>query len=178
MLTLCQNRTLSLSLTLSVCVSPPSSLSAAAYGGCVSCILLVALFSCLQVYTNRLRSFIAAFFYPQVLSHPHTGPLVGLRRGHITVGALRRHDADSALYCRERVGGAKEMFEMADPEAPPTTMECPKFLKLFTRQHTTRQHHSIPHTCEKGHPVETSWEGALNLYHITANNTNIKYTIS
>nr|XP_046255963.1 E3 ubiquitin-protein ligase DCST1 isoform X10 [Scatophagus argus] len=35
------------------------------YGSCVCCVLLVALFSCLQVYTNRLRRVIAAFYHPQ-----------------------------------------------------------------------------------------------------------------
>ncbi|XP_042345922.1 E3 ubiquitin-protein ligase DCST1 [Plectropomus leopardus] len=35
------------------------------YISCVCCVLLVALFSCLQVYTNRLRRVIAAFYHPQ-----------------------------------------------------------------------------------------------------------------
>ncbi|XP_044062730.1 E3 ubiquitin-protein ligase DCST1 isoform X2 [Siniperca chuatsi] len=35
------------------------------YVSCVCCVLLVALFSCLQVYTNRLRRVIAAFYHPQ-----------------------------------------------------------------------------------------------------------------
>ncbi|XP_049902864.1 E3 ubiquitin-protein ligase DCST1 [Epinephelus moara] len=48
-----------------VCVSPPSSLSAGVYISCVCCVLLVALCSCLQVYTNRLRRVIAAFYHPQ-----------------------------------------------------------------------------------------------------------------
>ncbi|XP_036929080.1 E3 ubiquitin-protein ligase DCST1 isoform X5 [Acanthopagrus latus] len=48
-----------------VCVSPPSSLSAGVYVSCVCGVLLVALFSCLQVYTNRLRRVIAAFYHPQ-----------------------------------------------------------------------------------------------------------------
>ncbi|XP_071326645.1 E3 ubiquitin-protein ligase DCST1 isoform X2 [Trachinotus anak] len=47
------------------CVSPPSSLPAAVYVSCVCCVLLVALFSCLQVYTSRLRRVIAAFYHPQ-----------------------------------------------------------------------------------------------------------------
>ncbi|XP_047455094.1 E3 ubiquitin-protein ligase DCST1 isoform X2 [Mugil cephalus] len=47
------------------CVSPPSSLSASVYLSCVCCVLLVALFSCLQVYTNRLRRVIAAFYHPK-----------------------------------------------------------------------------------------------------------------
>ncbi|XP_040899645.1 E3 ubiquitin-protein ligase DCST1 [Toxotes jaculatrix] len=47
------------------CVSPPSSLSAGVYVSCVCCVLLVVLFSCLQVYTNRLRRVIAAFYHPQ-----------------------------------------------------------------------------------------------------------------
>ena len=51
---------------LTACVSPPSPLSASAYVTCVGCILLVALFSCLQVYTNRLRRAIAAFYHPKV----------------------------------------------------------------------------------------------------------------
>ncbi|CAJ1061252.1 E3 ubiquitin-protein ligase DCST1 [Xyrichtys novacula] len=48
-----------------VCVSSPSSLPAGVYISCVFCVLLVALFSCLQVYTNRLRRAIAAFFHPK-----------------------------------------------------------------------------------------------------------------
>ncbi|XP_039973275.1 E3 ubiquitin-protein ligase DCST1 [Xiphias gladius] len=47
------------------CASPPSSLSAGVYVSCVCCVLLVALFTCLQVYTNRLRRVIAAFYHPQ-----------------------------------------------------------------------------------------------------------------
>ncbi|GAA6232411.1 DC-STAMP domain-containing protein 1 [Lates japonicus] len=47
------------------CVSPPSSLSAAVYVSCVCCVLLVALCSLLQVYTNRLRRVIAASYHPQ-----------------------------------------------------------------------------------------------------------------
>ncbi|XP_069392842.1 E3 ubiquitin-protein ligase DCST1 isoform X2 [Paralichthys olivaceus] len=45
------------------CVSPPSPLSAGVYVSCVCCVLLVALFTCLQVYTNRLRRVIAAFYH-------------------------------------------------------------------------------------------------------------------
>ncbi|KAE8289376.1 E3 ubiquitin-protein ligase DCST1 [Larimichthys crocea] len=48
-----------------VCVSPPSSLSVGVYVSCVCCVLLVVLFSCLQVYTNRLRRAIAAFYHPK-----------------------------------------------------------------------------------------------------------------
>ncbi|KAM6994691.1 E3 ubiquitin-protein ligase DCST1 [Tautogolabrus adspersus] len=48
-----------------MCVSPPSSLSAGVYISCVSCVLLLALFSCLQVYTNRLRRVIAGFYNPK-----------------------------------------------------------------------------------------------------------------
>ncbi|XP_022617267.1 DC-STAMP domain-containing protein 1 [Seriola dumerili] len=47
------------------CVSPPSSLPAAVYVSCVCCVLLGALFSCLQVYTHRLRRVIAALYHPQ-----------------------------------------------------------------------------------------------------------------
>ncbi|XP_058504243.1 E3 ubiquitin-protein ligase DCST1 isoform X1 [Solea solea] len=47
------------------CVSPPSTLSADVYVYCVCCVLLVALFTLLQVYTNRLRRVIAAFYHPQ-----------------------------------------------------------------------------------------------------------------
>ncbi|KAK5619904.1 hypothetical protein CRENBAI_005438 [Crenichthys baileyi] len=47
------------------CMSPPSSLSAEVYVNCAVCVLLVALFSCLQVYTNRLRRVIAAFYHPK-----------------------------------------------------------------------------------------------------------------
>ncbi|XP_041798172.1 E3 ubiquitin-protein ligase DCST1 [Chelmon rostratus] len=35
------------------------------YVSCVCCVLLVALFSCLQVYTNRLRRVITAFYHPK-----------------------------------------------------------------------------------------------------------------
>ncbi|XP_044186023.1 E3 ubiquitin-protein ligase DCST1 [Thunnus albacares] len=48
-----------------MCVSPPSSLPAGVYVSCVCCVLLAALFSCLQVYTNRLRRVIAAFYHPE-----------------------------------------------------------------------------------------------------------------
>ncbi|XP_029359740.1 E3 ubiquitin-protein ligase DCST1-like [Echeneis naucrates] len=47
------------------CVSPPSSLPAAVYVSCVCCVLVVVLFGCLQVYTNRLRRVIAAFYHPE-----------------------------------------------------------------------------------------------------------------
>ncbi|XP_012712131.2 E3 ubiquitin-protein ligase DCST1 [Fundulus heteroclitus] len=47
------------------CMSPPTPLPAEVYVSCVGCILLVALFSCLQVYTNRLRRLIAAFYHPK-----------------------------------------------------------------------------------------------------------------
>ncbi|XP_040923566.1 E3 ubiquitin-protein ligase DCST1 isoform X6 [Betta splendens] len=47
------------------CASPPSSLSAGVYVSCVSCVLLGALLSCLQVYSNRLQRVIAAFYNPQ-----------------------------------------------------------------------------------------------------------------
>ncbi|TNN02012.1 hypothetical protein fugu_009499 [Takifugu bimaculatus] len=47
------------------CVSPPSSLSAGVYVKCVCCVLMAVLFSCLQVYTNRLRRVIAAFYFPE-----------------------------------------------------------------------------------------------------------------
>nr|XP_046255957.1 E3 ubiquitin-protein ligase DCST1 isoform X4 [Scatophagus argus] len=48
-----------------MCACLPSPLPAGVYGSCVCCVLLVALFSCLQVYTNRLRRVIAAFYHPQ-----------------------------------------------------------------------------------------------------------------
>uniref|UniRef100_A0A8C9ZNW4 DC-STAMP domain containing 1 n=1 Tax=Sander lucioperca TaxID=283035 RepID=A0A8C9ZNW4_SANLU len=48
-----------------VCVSPPSPLSAGVYVSCVCFVLLVALFSCLQVYSIRLRRVIAAFYNPK-----------------------------------------------------------------------------------------------------------------
>ncbi|KAM4736516.1 E3 ubiquitin-protein ligase DCST1 [Anableps anableps] len=54
------------------CMSPPSFLSAEVYMSCVACVLLVALFSCLQVYTNRLRRVIAAFYNPKVQTQTHT----------------------------------------------------------------------------------------------------------
>ncbi|XP_015224546.1 PREDICTED: DC-STAMP domain-containing protein 1 [Cyprinodon variegatus] len=47
------------------CMSPPSSLPTAVYVSCVGCVLLVALFSLVQVYTNRLRRVIAAFYHPK-----------------------------------------------------------------------------------------------------------------
>ncbi|XP_070690872.1 E3 ubiquitin-protein ligase DCST1 [Pempheris klunzingeri] len=47
------------------CVCVPFSLPPGVYVSCVCCVLLVALFSCLQVYTNRLRRVIAAFYHPQ-----------------------------------------------------------------------------------------------------------------
>ncbi|KAF7226473.1 E3 ubiquitin-protein ligase DCST1 isoform X1 [Nothobranchius furzeri] len=47
------------------CVSPPSALPISVYVSCVSCVLLLALFSCFQVYTNRLRRVIAAFYHPK-----------------------------------------------------------------------------------------------------------------
>ncbi|XP_013883924.1 DC-STAMP domain-containing protein 1 [Austrofundulus limnaeus] len=48
-----------------VCVSPPSPLPGGVYVSCVCCVVMVVLFSCLQVYTNRLRRVIAAFYYPK-----------------------------------------------------------------------------------------------------------------
>ncbi|XP_041844616.1 E3 ubiquitin-protein ligase DCST1 isoform X2 [Melanotaenia boesemani] len=47
------------------CMSPPASLSAGVYVSCVCCVLLMVLFTCLQVYTNRLRRLIAASYYPK-----------------------------------------------------------------------------------------------------------------
>nr|XP_057909297.1 E3 ubiquitin-protein ligase DCST1 [Doryrhamphus excisus] len=47
------------------CVTPPSSLPVSAYVSCACCVLLAALFSCLQVYTSRLRRVIAAFYHPK-----------------------------------------------------------------------------------------------------------------
>uniref|UniRef100_A0A672HX66 Dendritic cell-specific transmembrane protein-like domain-containing protein n=1 Tax=Salarias fasciatus TaxID=181472 RepID=A0A672HX66_SALFA len=47
------------------CVSPPTLLPVTVYVSCVGCVLLMALFSLLQVYTNRLRRVIAAFYYPK-----------------------------------------------------------------------------------------------------------------
>ncbi|XP_061884857.1 E3 ubiquitin-protein ligase DCST1 isoform X1 [Entelurus aequoreus] len=47
------------------CATPPSFLPASAYVSCVCCILLAALLSCMQVYTNRIRRVIAAFFHPK-----------------------------------------------------------------------------------------------------------------
>ncbi|KAM9805521.1 E3 ubiquitin-protein ligase DCST1 isoform 2-T2 [Syngnathus typhle] len=47
------------------CVTPPSSLAISAYVSIACCLLLAALSSCLQVYTNRLRRVIAAFYHPQ-----------------------------------------------------------------------------------------------------------------
>ncbi|XP_068586055.1 E3 ubiquitin-protein ligase DCST1 [Cebidichthys violaceus] len=48
-----------------VCVCPPSPLPSGVYISCVCCVLLVALFTCCQVYTNRLRRVIAAFYHPK-----------------------------------------------------------------------------------------------------------------
>ncbi|XP_077950396.1 DC-STAMP domain-containing protein 1 isoform X4 [Gasterosteus aculeatus] len=48
-----------------VCMSPPSPLPSGVYISCVCCVLLVSLFTCCQVYTNRLRRVIAAFYYPK-----------------------------------------------------------------------------------------------------------------
>ncbi|XP_037532435.1 E3 ubiquitin-protein ligase DCST1 [Nematolebias whitei] len=47
------------------CVSPPSSLPVGVYVSCACCVLMLVLFSCLQVYTNRLRRAIAAVYYPK-----------------------------------------------------------------------------------------------------------------
>ncbi|XP_057691276.1 E3 ubiquitin-protein ligase DCST1 [Corythoichthys intestinalis] len=47
------------------CLTPPTSLDVSAYGWVGWCILLAALFSCLQIYANRLRRVIAAFCYPR-----------------------------------------------------------------------------------------------------------------
>lgn len=50
----------------SECVSPPSSLPVGVYVSCACCVLMLVLFSCLQVYTNRLRRLISATYYPKV----------------------------------------------------------------------------------------------------------------
>ncbi|XP_068426853.1 E3 ubiquitin-protein ligase DCST1 isoform X2 [Clinocottus analis] len=47
------------------CVCVPSPPPSGVYISCVCCILLVALFSCVQVYTNRLHRVITAFYHPQ-----------------------------------------------------------------------------------------------------------------
>ncbi|KAF7645204.1 hypothetical protein LDENG_00208470, partial [Lucifuga dentata] len=47
------------------CVARPSSLSVGVYVSCVCVMLLLLLFSCVQVYTNRLRRVIAAFYHPK-----------------------------------------------------------------------------------------------------------------
>ncbi|XP_077577494.1 DC-STAMP domain-containing protein 1 isoform X2 [Stigmatopora nigra] len=47
------------------CVTPPTYSGVSAYGWVGWCLLLAALFSCLQIYANRLRRVIAAFFYPR-----------------------------------------------------------------------------------------------------------------
>lgn len=49
----------------SVCVTPPSSLSLSVYISCVCYVGLLLLLSCLQVYSNRLRRVIAAFYNPK-----------------------------------------------------------------------------------------------------------------
>ncbi|XP_061699642.1 E3 ubiquitin-protein ligase DCST1 isoform X2 [Syngnathoides biaculeatus] len=51
------------------CVTPPSSLAGSAYVSVTWCLLLAALFSCLQVYANRLRRVIAAFYHPRLTDH-------------------------------------------------------------------------------------------------------------
>lgn len=63
-----------LSLSL-VCMCVPSPLPGGVYVSCVCCVLLLALCSCLQVYTNRLRRVIAAFYYPAVHTHTDTHTL-------------------------------------------------------------------------------------------------------
>ncbi|XP_077454842.1 DC-STAMP domain-containing protein 1 isoform X2 [Stigmatopora argus] len=47
------------------CVTPPTHSGVSAYGWVGWCLLLAALFSCLQIYANRMRRVIAAFFYPR-----------------------------------------------------------------------------------------------------------------
>ncbi|KAM3873552.1 E3 ubiquitin-protein ligase DCST1 [Diretmus argenteus] len=47
-----------------MCEFPPSSLSGGVYVFSVCSVLLVALFCCVQVYANRLRRVITAFYYP------------------------------------------------------------------------------------------------------------------
>ncbi|KAM8827081.1 E3 ubiquitin-protein ligase DCST1 isoform 3-T5 [Synchiropus picturatus] len=47
------------------CVIPPASLSPGVYLTTVTCVLLMALLSILQVYTSRLRRVIASFFFPE-----------------------------------------------------------------------------------------------------------------
>ncbi|XP_068179006.1 E3 ubiquitin-protein ligase DCST1 [Antennarius striatus] len=47
------------------CVIPPAPLSVGVYISCLGVILLVALFSCVQVYANRLRRTIAASYHPE-----------------------------------------------------------------------------------------------------------------
>ncbi|XP_027863877.1 E3 ubiquitin-protein ligase DCST1 isoform X3 [Xiphophorus couchianus] len=47
------------------CMSAPSRLPFEVYARCVGGVLVVALFSCVQVYTNRLRHVIAAFYNPK-----------------------------------------------------------------------------------------------------------------
>ncbi|XP_019719178.1 DC-STAMP domain-containing protein 1 [Hippocampus comes] len=60
------------------CVTTPSSLAASAYISVACCLLLAALFSCLQVYANRLRRVIAAFYHPRVTPpyHPYIHPSI------------------------------------------------------------------------------------------------------
>ncbi|XP_028306728.1 E3 ubiquitin-protein ligase DCST1 [Gouania willdenowi] len=48
------------------CMVHPTPLSATVYISCVCCVLLAALMSWIQVYVNRLRRFIAAFFNPEI----------------------------------------------------------------------------------------------------------------
>ncbi|KAM9782568.1 E3 ubiquitin-protein ligase DCST1 [Neosynchiropus ocellatus] len=47
------------------CVTPPVPLSPGVYIASVTCVLLMALLSILQVYTSRLRRVIASFFFPE-----------------------------------------------------------------------------------------------------------------
>uniref|UniRef100_A0A3Q1G1K7 DC-STAMP domain containing 1 n=1 Tax=Acanthochromis polyacanthus TaxID=80966 RepID=A0A3Q1G1K7_9TELE len=60
--------------TDNMCMSPPSSLSSGVYISCACCVALLLLLSCLQVYSNRLRRVITAFYYPKVHKSVHTTP--------------------------------------------------------------------------------------------------------
>uniref|UniRef100_A0A4W4G7A7 Dendritic cell-specific transmembrane protein-like domain-containing protein n=1 Tax=Electrophorus electricus TaxID=8005 RepID=A0A4W4G7A7_ELEEL len=54
------------------CLPEPQALSQADYLWSVIPLLVMGLMCCLQVYTNRLRRVISAFYFPKVMQHPRT----------------------------------------------------------------------------------------------------------
>ncbi|XP_062294352.1 E3 ubiquitin-protein ligase DCST1 [Scomber scombrus] len=84
-----------------VCARLPSLLPASVYVSCACCVLLAALLSLLQVYTNRLRRLIAARFHPDTEHRrvlflytlqmhrrrtAHRKRIIGQRCGHLCCG--------------------------------------------------------------------------------------------